>query len=227
MCVCLYSKGSLFLDSISVVENFKFRTNTGSLINAYYSKPEMYQIPNLSTKDPVRAHKSTAEEKRSINISRNFPAFQLATIVPTSLLSFISSRTSYRCNWRACFDRKIGGETRLTNKEENPCVKPGGSVIQILLSARDNSRYTSIRQCRTIAEREAARNRAVSLTTCNGTAVSIGCFPRESNAYPPPTPISHACFSQNETRRRMDGEEGGRGERRERERGWERRRKGR
>lgn len=76
MCVCLYSKGSLFLDSISVVENFKFRTNTGSSINAYYSKPEMYQIPNLSTKDPVRAHKSTAEEKRSINISRNFPAFQ-------------------------------------------------------------------------------------------------------------------------------------------------------
>lgn len=75
MCVCLYSKGSLFLDSISVVENFKFRTNTGSLINAYYSKPEMYQIPNLSTKDPVRAHKST-EEKRSINISRNFPIFQ-------------------------------------------------------------------------------------------------------------------------------------------------------
>lgn len=88
--MCLYSKGSLFLDSISVVENFKFRTNTGSLINAYYSKPEMYQIPNLSTKDPV--HKSIAEEKRSINISRNFPAFQLATIVPTSLLSFISSR---------------------------------------------------------------------------------------------------------------------------------------
>lgn len=73
MCVCLYSKGSLFLDSISVVENFKFRTNTSS-INAYYSKPEMYQIPNLSTKDPV--HKSTAEEKRSINISRNFPIFQ-------------------------------------------------------------------------------------------------------------------------------------------------------
>lgn len=35
MCVCLYSKGSLFLDSISVVENFKFRANTGSLINAY------------------------------------------------------------------------------------------------------------------------------------------------------------------------------------------------
>lgn len=225
--MCLYSKGSLFLDSISVVENFKFRTNTGSSINAYYSKPEMYQIPNLSTKDPVRAHKSTAEEKRSINISRNFPAFQ-----HTRHNRHLSSRsshhdTSYRCNWRPCFDRKIGGETRLTNKEENPCVKPGGSVIQILLSARDNSRYTSIRQCRTIAEREAARNRAVSLTTCNGTAVSIGCFPRESNAYPPPTPISHACFSQNETRRRMDGEEGGRGERREREREWERRRKGR
>lgn len=72
--MCLYSKGSLFLDSISVVENFKFRTNTGSSINAYYSKPEMYQIPNLSTKDPV--HKSIAEEKRSINISRNFPIFQ-------------------------------------------------------------------------------------------------------------------------------------------------------
>lgn len=46
----------------------------------------------------------------------------------------------------------------------------------MLLSALDNSRYTSIRQCRTIAEREAARNRAVSLTTCNGTAVSIGRF---------------------------------------------------
>lgn len=66
----------------------------------------------------------------------------------------------------------------------------GGSVrvIQILLSARDNGRYTSIRQCRTIAEREAARNRAVSLTTCNGTAVSIGWFAREERVHAPPLP---------------------------------------
>lgn len=61
-------------------------------------------------------------------------------------------------------------------------------VIQILLSARDNGRYTSIRQCRTIAEREAARNRAVSLTTCNGTAVSIGWFAREERVHAPPLP---------------------------------------
>lgn len=64
-------------------------------------------------------------------------------------------------------------------------------VIQILLSARDNGRYTSIRQCRTIAEREAARNRAVSLTTCNGTAVSIGWFAREERVHAPPLPSPH------------------------------------
>lgn len=37
-------------------------------------------------------------------------------------------------------------------------------------------RYTSIRQCRTMAEGEGSCNRAVSLTAGNGTAVSIGRF---------------------------------------------------
>lgn len=101
----------------------------------------------------------------------------------------------------------------------------GGSVrvIQILLSARDNGRYTSIRQCRTIAEREAARNRAVSLTTCNGTAVSIGWFAREERVHAPPLPSPH--FSRVFLTKRNAAKDGWRKRERgmrERERGRER-----
>lgn len=87
------------------------------------------------------------------------------------------------CTWRSCWpsvrnSRRKQRNVRVLNNEETEKRRWYGCsvVIQMLLSALDNSRYTSIRQCRTIAEREAARNRAVSLTTCNGTAVSIGRF---------------------------------------------------
>lgn len=149
----------------------------------------------------------------------------------SSIASHIDMLSRNR-DWLWSYEQGGGG---LLQKAARRWLRSGWrvGVIQILLSARDNSRYTSIRQCRTIAEREAARNRAVSLTTCNGTAVSIGCFllkrgtrtHTHTHTYALPPPISHACFSQNETNGRRHGggeQEGVRGRT-----GVERRRKGR
>lgn len=137
----------------------------------------------------------------------------------SSIASHIDMLSRNR-DWLWSYEQGGGG---LLQKAARRWLRSGWrvGVIQILLSARDNSRYTSIRQCRTIAEREAARNRAVSLTTCNGTAVSIGCFllkrgtrtHTHTHVRPPSPHFSRVFLTKRNERAKAWRRRAGRGER--------------